>query len=79
MSQQSLQQRSRSTLQTSQGELGYYRLATLEEEGLINLSRLPFSIRVLLENALRNLDGYLVTEEDVMAVAKWDPKSPSPA
>ena len=78
MSQQSLQQRSRSTLQTSQGELGYYRLATLEEEGLISLSRLPFSIRVLLENALRNLDGYLVTEEDVMAAANWDPKSPSP-
>jgi aconitate hydratase len=33
---------------------------------------------VLLENALRNLDGYLVTEDDVMAVANWDPKSPSP-
>ena len=77
MSQQNLQQRSRSTLQTSQGEMVYYRLATLEEEGFTNLSRLPFSIRVLLENALRNLDGYLVTEEDVMAVATWDPKSPS--
>ena len=78
MSQQSLQQRSRSTLQTSQGEMDYYRLATLEEEGLANLSRLPLSIRVLLENALRNLDRYLVTEEDVMAVVNWDPKSPSP-
>ena len=78
MSQQNLQQRSRSTLRTSQGELDYYRLATLEEEGLVRLSRLPFSIRVLLENALRNLDGYLVTEDDVMAVANWDPKSSSP-
>jgi aconitate hydratase len=50
----------------------------LEEEGLVQLSRLPFSIRVLLENALRNQDGYLVTEDDVMAAANWDPKSPSP-
>ncbi|MFH1559853.1 MAG: aconitate hydratase AcnA [Chloroflexota bacterium] len=78
MSQQNLQQRSRTTLQTSRGEMVYYRLATLEEEGLIHLSRLPFSIRVLLENALRNLDGYLVTEDDVMAVVNWDPKAPSP-
>ena len=57
MSQQNLQQRSRSTLQTSQGDLVYYRLTALEEDGLVNLSRLPFSIRVLMENALRNLDG----------------------
>ena len=78
MSQENLQQKSSSTLQTSQGELGYYRLGTLEEAGLVRLSRLPFSIRVLLENALRNLDGYLVTEEDVMTAANWDPKSPSP-
>jgi aconitate hydratase len=77
MSQENLQQKSSSTLQTSQGELGYYRLGTLEEAGLVRLSRLPFSIRVLLENALRNLDGYLVTEEDVMAVANWDPNSKS--
>jgi aconitate hydratase len=78
MSEQAIQQRTRATLRTSQGELLYYRLPQLEEEGLVNLSRLPFSIRVLLENALRNLDGYLVTEEDVKAVAGWDPKSPSP-
>ncbi|MBF8267453.1 MAG: aconitate hydratase, partial [Dehalococcoidia bacterium] len=78
MSEQTLQQRTRATLKTSQGELVYYRLPRLEEEGLVRLSRLPFSIRVLLENALRNLDGYLVTEEDVMAVARWDPHSPSP-
>ena len=77
MSQPNLQQKSSSTLQTSQGDLGYYRLGTLEEEGLVRLSRLPFSIRVLLENALRNLDGYLVTETDVMSVANWDPNSKS--
>ena len=78
MSEQNLQQRSRSTLATSQGEMTYYRLGLLEEEGLVNLSALPFSIRVLVENALRNLDGYLVTEDDVMAAANWSPNSQSP-
>ena len=77
MSNQDMKQSTRSTLQTSQGDLIYYSLSRLDETGVINLSRLPFTIRVLLENALRNQDGYLVTEEDVMAVAKWDPKSPS--
>ena len=77
MSTQNLQQKAHSTLDSAQGSVGYARLTALEEEGLINLSRLPFSIRVLLENALRNMDGYLVTEEDVMAVANWDPKAQS--
>ncbi len=77
MSQQSLRQRSLSTLQTASGEVSYFRLAALEEAGLTTLSSLPFSIRVLAENALRNLDGYLVTEEDIAAVAGWTPSSQS--
>ncbi len=78
MSEQNLQQRSRSTLATSRGDMTYYRLGLLEDEGLVNLSALPFSIRVLVENALRNLDGYLVTEDDVRAAANWSPNSQSP-
>ena len=77
MSQQSLRQRSQSTLQTASGEVSYFRLAALEEAGLTTLSSLPFSIRVLAENALRNLDGYLVTEDDIAAVAGWTPTSQS--
>ena len=77
MSQQSLRQRSQSTLQTPSGEVSYFRLAALEEAGLTTLASLPFSIRVLAENALRNLDGYLVTEEDIEAVASWKPGSQS--
>ena len=77
MNQQNLRQRSQSTLQTPGGEVSYFRLAVLEEAGLTTLSSLPFSIRVLAENALRNLDGYLVTEEDIMAVAGWKPGSQS--
>ena len=67
---------SRSVLHTSQGGVTYYRLAHLKEAGVVRLSELPFSIRVLLENALRNMDGHLVKSDDVTAVAGWDPQSP---
>ena len=77
MNQQNLRQRSHSTLQTPRGEVSYFRLAVLEEAGLTTLASLPYSIRVLAENALRNLDGYLVTEEDIAAVAGWKPGSQS--
>lgn len=55
----------------------FYDLSVLEEQGLANLSRLPFSIRVLLEAALRNHDGFLVRDEDVRALAGWKPGSPA--
>jgi aconitate hydratase len=48
-----------------------WRLGRLEELGLTRIDELPFSIRVLLENVLRSCDGYQVTEEDVVQVAKW--------
>ena len=76
MTTQNLRDAARATLQTSTQALIYYRLSALEEAGLVKLARLPFSLRVLLENALRNIDGYLVTEEDVRMVAEWDPKDP---
>lgn len=61
----------RTVLRTQAGALTIYSLPKLEAEGLVRLSALPFSIRVLLENQLRNWDGRLVTEEDVRAVAAW--------
>ena len=66
----------RSTLSTPFGDRVYYSLPHLEKEGLVKLDKLPFSIRVLLENALRSVDGYLVEEADVVAVASWTPKAP---
>src|SRR5215831_10812549 len=55
----------------------YYRLARLSELGLApNLDRLPFSIKILLEALLRNVDGYLVTEADVRRLAAWNAKAP---
>ena len=50
---------------------GIFRLARLEELGLTQIDRLPFSIRILLENALRNEDGKLVTEADVNNLAAY--------
>ncbi|MHA2233620.1 MAG: aconitase family protein, partial [Candidatus Hodarchaeales archaeon] len=53
------------------GECTIYGLKTLEEQGILELSKLPFSIRVLLENVLRNFDGYLVTTDHVETVMRW--------
>ena len=64
----------RATFERADGsQAAYYRLAALEEKGWCTLSKLPFSIRVLLEAALRKLDGFLVTEDDVQRIAGWTP------
>ncbi|NPA07112.1 MAG: aconitate hydratase AcnA [Chloroflexi bacterium] len=69
----------RATLTTSHGDYVMYRLEALERAGLLpSLDRLPFSIRVLLENALRNANGVEVTEEDVANLAAWKPQGPRP-
>src|SRR3954469_3164273 len=69
----------RDTFNTGSGTAGIYRLDRLEKPGLGGVSKLPFSIRVLLEAVLRNCDGYLVTENDVRALAAWNPASPAKA
>jgi len=65
----------RSTFDTTAGTLGIHRLAALEDAGLCHLHEIPYSIRVLLESALRNLDGFAITEDDVRTVAGWTPDS----
>jgi aconitate hydratase len=49
----------------------YYSLLAAEKNGLKGISRLPFSMKVLLENLLRNEDGRSVTKEDIQGVAQW--------
>jgi aconitate hydratase len=49
----------------------YYSLPIAEKNGLKGISRLPFSLKVLLENLLRAEDGRTVTKEDIQAVAQW--------
>jgi aconitate hydratase A / 2-methylisocitrate dehydratase len=66
------------TLDAGQGPVSYYRLRALERAGLTgDLDRLPFSIKVLLESVLRNLDGELVTEPDVRRLAAWNAERPA--
>ena len=68
-----------STFEMSNGELGRFAdLHSLESSDLCQLDKLPCTIRVLLEAALRNCDGFLVTEEDVKRIASWSPTQ-SPA
>ena len=67
----------RDTFSTSHGTYGIYRLSALEKAGIGHLAKLPFSIRVLLESALRNCDGYVVTEEDVKSLANWNAAAPA--
>src|SRR5438270_3353866 len=49
----------------------FYSLLAAEKNGLKGISRLPFSLKVLLENLLRNEDGRSITKEDLQAVAQW--------
>ena len=65
------------TITTSAGAVRIYRLASLSEAGIGDVDRLPFSIRVLLENLLRNLDGFVVTPDDVARLARWSAKAPT--
>ncbi len=55
----------------------YYRLGALHEAGAGPVDRLPFSLRILLENLLRLEDGRSVTRDDVLALAGWTPNSGS--
>jgi aconitate hydratase len=56
-------------------EYEIFRLSALERHG-VDVSRLPYSLRILLENLLRREDGVTVTRDDILAVARWDPASP---
>ncbi|MDF1510791.1 aconitate hydratase AcnA [Robertmurraya sp. DFI.2.37] len=49
----------------------YYKLGALEEAGIGNISKLPYSIKVLLESVLRQYDGRVITKEHVENLAKW--------
>ncbi len=60
-------------LTTKDGNFTYYSLTELENQGH-KISKLPFSIRILLENALRNFDDFSVTKENVETLLNWKPK-----
>lgn len=60
-------------LTTKNGAFTFYSLAELEKQGH-GISKLPFSIRILLENALRNFDDFAITKENIETILNWEPK-----
>ena len=65
----------KSQFEKSDGTMARFMdLHSLEERGLCKLDEIPFSIRILLESALRKCDGFLVNEEDVRRIASWSPE-----
>src|ERR1051326_108979 len=64
-------------LQAGGKEYEIFRLAALEKAGIAKLSRIPYSIKILLENLLRFEDGTTVKRSDIEYVAKWDTAAPA--
>jgi aconitate hydratase len=65
-----------SVLKTSDSEFKYFSLPKLAAKGFGQIDTLPFSMRVLLEACLRNVDGFVVNEEHVTQVANWNAAKP---
>ena len=65
---------SRATIQVDGRPYQIHRLDALKGQG-VDLARLPFSLKILLENLLRYEDGLTVTADDILGLAKWDPKA----
>ena len=63
----------RTALSSAAGTSTYYRLEALTEWGVQGLDRLPFTVKILLENVLRHADGELVNEDEVLSLARWVP------
>ena len=64
----------RSTLDMGGSEVDYFDLTALEQKGAGDVSHLPFSLKILLENLLRCEDGKAVTCDDIKALLRWNPK-----
>ena len=65
----------RKTLTVSSQSYDIFRLDLLEKAGLKNISKLPVSLKVLMENLLRQEDNHHVTKSDIEALANWNPKA----
>ncbi|CAN2050486.1 aconitate hydratase 1 [Candidatus Magnetomoraceae bacterium gMMP-1] len=64
----------KSILNTPNGPVNYFSIQKLEDRGMVDLKKLPFSIKILLENLIRNEDGRIVTSKDIEEMCKWTPE-----
>ena len=67
----------KSELKLKNKPVQYYSLPAFAQKAGVDLTRLPYALRILLENLLRNENGKSVNKNDLLALAKWDPKAPS--
>ena len=67
----------RALLSTAAGPVEIVRLDALARRGVTGVDRLPYSLRVVLEAMLRQTDGFSVTEDDTLGLARWAAKSPA--
>ena len=67
----------RATFETGSGLATLYRLRAIDDAGITNTARLPYSIRMVLEALLRTCDNYEVTEADVRSLATWNAAKPA--
>jgi len=65
-----------SQLESKGGKYAFYRLSALEDAGFDRVPGMPYSLRILLESVLRQIDGRSFKEEDVAALANWQPNAP---
>ncbi len=70
--------KSRDILKVGNKEYVFFRLDALEKAGLVKLNKLPFSIRIVLEAALRQCNDHEITQNDVKNIAAWTPKGARP-
>lgn len=67
----------RREIRVGEDKYTFYSLEALERSGFPHVSRLPYSLKVLLENLLRHEDGLKVSRDDIAALASWDPEDDS--
>ncbi len=65
----------RKTFRTSQGQFALHQVRELERLGIGRVDHLPYSLRILLEAALRQFDGFNITEEHIQLITNWSPET----
>lgn len=62
----------RKTISVQGQDYHFYDINALEEKGIASIAKLPYTIKILVENLLRKMDGLVVTEEDLLKIARWE-------
>ncbi|GAG96089.1 unnamed protein product, partial [marine sediment metagenome] len=73
MNEIEIQNKFREEINTKDGIASIYNLKKLKTLGFGDIDKLPYSLRILLENVIRNLDGEVVTEANFLALSTWVP------